>query len=106
MTEPSETERAAKSALGQLKLHSPTWVSLIRKHIAKLKREKRDAFDHGYLIAVANIVNLHDEPGIAEDVLRELGVSPNAVRRLDLCDYDAKPLRALFREIKRRDGLK
>ena len=105
MSEAKETERTAMSALKQLKLHSPTWATLIRKYITRLKREKRDAFDHGYLIAVANIMNLHDEDTIAEDVLRELGVSPNAIKRLDLCEYDAKPLQALFREIKRRDAL-
>jgi hypothetical protein len=99
-----ELEKTALSALKNLKPHSPSWVTLIKKYIAQLKRERKDAFTHGYLIAVANIVNMHGETVIAEDVLRDLGGSPNAIRRLDLTDYDAKPLRALFREIKRRDA--
>lgn len=65
--------------------------------------EAHDAFTHGYLIAVSNLINLHDEPTIAEDVLRELGETEAVIKRLDLCEYDAKPLRKLFREIKRRE---
>lgn len=65
------------------------------------EQAKKDSFHHGYLIAVANIVHLHDEPTVARDVLQELGVTEGEIKRLDLCDYDAKPLRKLFREISR-----
>ncbi len=62
-------------------------------------------FNAGYLIAVANIVNLHGEDTIAEDVLRQLGTDASVLKGLDLSDYDLKPLRALFREIERKDAI-
>ena len=67
--------------------------------------EKR-AFHHGYLIAVANIVNLHGEDTIAEDVLMQLGISCSTMERMELSDYDKKPLRRLFREIDRKANLR
>lgn len=63
----------------------------------------RDEFMAAYLIAVANIIHLHDQPTIAEDVLREAQVNRNILKDMGFSDYDLKPLRALFREIERRD---
>ena len=63
---------------------------------------KKDAFTQGYLLAVSNIVNLHGEDVVAEDVLDQLGETEGCIKRLDLCDYDAKPLRKLFRGISQR----
>ncbi|WP_404480011.1 hypothetical protein [Novosphingobium sp. BL-52-GroH] len=60
------------------------------------------SFEAGYLIAVANIMHLHGDEVIAEDVLREGDIRANAVRRLDVNDFDARPLRKLFREMKRK----
>lgn len=68
--------------------------------------QDKGAFEAGYLIAVANIVHLHDEPVIAVDVLRESGIRPNAVRRLKIDDYDASVLRRLFRQIRRQELMK
>jgi hypothetical protein len=62
-------------------------------------------FQAGYLIAVANIMNLHGEDVVAEDVLRELGATASVLRDMDLSDYDLKPLRKLFREIERKRKL-
>jgi len=62
-----------------------------------------DWFAAGYLIATANIMHLHGEDTVAEDVLRELGATEGIIKRLDLCDYDAKVLRRLFRILSRRD---
>lgn len=53
------------------------------------------AFKTGYLIACCNLVNLHDEPCIASDVLAEAGITTADVRAMDLCEYDAKALRAI-----------
>lgn len=50
------------------------------------------AFNHGYVLACCNIANLHDEPSIAFDVLRELGITKAEVKAMELCDYDAKAL--------------
>ena len=72
----------------------------------RINQAKSDAFAHGYLIAVANIMNLHGEDVIAEDVLRELGESESAIKRLDLTEYDAEPLRKLFRVIARIDAVR
>jgi len=66
---------------------------------------KKNSFHHGYLIATANIVNLHGEDIIAGDVLNELGLTEGIIKKLDLSDYDAKPLRRLFREISRKRRL-
>lgn len=75
-------------------------IETLEARIAEL--EGRDQFKAGYLIAVANIMHLHHEDVIAEDVLRELGATEDVLKRLDLSDYDAKPLRKLFRNINRQ----
>lgn len=59
-------------------------------------------FNCGYLIAVANIMNLHDAGTIAKDVLLQLGVQSRVLNDLDLSDYDLKPLRKLFDDIERK----
>lgn len=53
---------------------------------------KLTEFQHGYVIACANLVNLHDQPGMAADMLRELGVSWDDVRGADLSKYDMAAL--------------
>lgn len=63
---------------------------------------ERGGFNAGYAMACANIVNLHGEDTIAEDVLAESGITLAEIKALDLTDYDMKPLRALFREIARK----
>jgi hypothetical protein len=61
--------------------------------VKRSKREKRDdwsiGFDAGYVCAVANIIRLHREPGIAKDVLREN--PPEAWG--DISEYDFKTLK-------------
>lgn len=71
-----------------------------------INQVRKDAFAHGYLIAVASIMNLHGEDVIAEDVLQELGETADAIERLDLTEYDAEPLKALFAEIERKANLR
>ena len=68
-----------------------------------IEGEKR-AFNLGYLIAVSNLVNMHDDTVAAEDLLRALGCSKAEMERFDLTDYDRKPLRRLFREMARKDA--
>lgn len=63
------------------------------------------AFRAGYLMAVANVCHLHDEPVVARDVLAELGIGVGCIRGLDLTEYDLSALRPLFREIERRKSL-
>lgn len=62
-------------------------------------------FNRGYMIAVANLMNLHGDEVIARDVLMQLGASREDMEALDLTDYDLEPLRALFDEIDRRAAL-
>ena len=69
----------------------------------RVEEAKRDSFTMGYLIATANIMNLHGEDVIAEDVLLQLCETEGVIKRLDLSDYDAKPLRKLFRNISRKE---
>jgi len=81
-------------------------LDALNEQLSQLKAErdttKRDSFAHGYLIAVANLMNLHGSEVEAEDVLGELGETEGVIKRLDLTDYDAQPLRKLFREISRK----
>lgn len=55
----------------------------------------KDAFNHGYVLACCTVANLHDEPGIAFDVLQELGITAKAVEAMGLCEYDAAGLRKI-----------
>jgi len=59
-------------------------------------------FDFGYLIATANILHLHDNPVIAADVLGELNLNRNILKRFDLSDYDRQSLNKAFDELERR----
>jgi len=56
------------------------------------------AFKAGYLIACCNIAHLHDEPGIACDVLAEAGITQADVKAMDLCEYDIKALTEIRRQ--------
>ena len=69
--------------------------------IAKRKAENEWelGFSYGVLYAVARIVELHDEPGIAADVLNESGVDP---RRAE--SYDRKFINKAARELRGRRG--
>lgn len=62
-------------------------------------------FNAGYILACANIVNQHDEPGMAADVARELGVSWDEVKRMRLSPYDMAALRKIKR-YGRRDAFR
>jgi hypothetical protein len=59
-----------------------------------------DAFVRGYVTATANLVSLHDQPGMARDMLLQLGKVD--WRKVD--EYDRKVLReaGVFRELHNR----
>jgi hypothetical protein len=61
------------------------------------------SFDIGYLMAVANIIHLHEEPTIATDVLRDGQVSRKTLESFDLSEYDVRVLTPLFDDIDRQD---
>lgn len=65
--------------------------------LATSEEAARAAFNHGYVLACCNIANLHDQPEIAFDILRELGVTRAQVRAMNLCDYDRQALRHIER---------
>lgn len=67
--------------------------------MSKLTNEM--SFHAGYVIAVANVCHLHGDPTIATDVLRELGISIEAVEDLKLTDYDLEALKPLFAQIEK-----
>lgn len=50
-------------------------------------------FDHGALMAVATLVRLHDQPGMAADVLINMGLSDADCSGLD--EFDKMTLRRL-----------
>lgn len=56
------------------------------------------AFKTGYLIACCNLVHLHDEPGLACDVLAEGGINQADVKAMGLSGYDAEALKAIRKE--------
>ncbi|MET3602193.1 hypothetical protein [Martelella mangrovi] len=49
-------------------------------------------FKRGYLIACCNLVNLHHDTVVANDVLQQCGISENDVSRMNLTEYDAVAL--------------
>lgn len=67
------------------------------KKKAALARE----FRRGYYAACANLVAMHGEGNVAEDVLRAYG----AIDFGDINDFDYNRLRAVAKEIKRKNKL-
>lgn len=65
---------------------------------AKFGAAEKTAFEHGYVLACCNIVNLHDEPTIAHCTLSELGITREAVKDMNLSEYDLKALRKIERD--------
>lgn len=57
-----------------------------------------DDFITGYLLACANLVHLHDRPGLAADVLHEAQITWADVQRLGLTDFDLAALRKIRQE--------
>lgn len=64
--------------------------------MSETEGEKR-AFNAGYVLACCNLQNLHDEPTIAADVLREIGISRSQVRDMGLSEYDMSALREILK---------
>jgi hypothetical protein len=86
----------ADIALAALAASPPTSeLEALRKRVAELEREKRDAFNHGYVIACCNISNLHNDEVIAHDVLANLGVAKHEVVAMDLSEYDLTALKKI-----------
>ena len=68
-----------------------------------MSEETKTAFNQGYLIACANIVHLHDEGVVAEDVLSELGITRSQMEAaMKGNDFDLPVVRKLYREIERK----
>lgn len=95
---PFDTVEAAKlAAQADYEARIRSALSAQVQYVAEDGERVKAAFNHGYVIACCNITNLHDEPGIAHDTLRELGVTKAEVKKMGLCDYDAKALRDIER---------
>lgn len=77
---------------------------LANNAILLINAAEKAAFDHGYLIATANIQHLHGEEVIAADVLRELGISRAEFEDLGLCEYDHDVISPLYDNIEARDA--
>lgn len=50
-------------------------------------------FDDGILIAAATLVNTHDQPGMAADIIKEIGLEAHDCTNLD--EFDKKHLRKI-----------
>ena len=79
---------AAKNALGPGGLTS----LLVEEAAAEIEKLRQNSFSNGYLLACCNLVNLHDRPELANDVLGEAGITQAEVKAMDLSEYDARAL--------------
>lgn len=72
------------------------------------KGKKLSKFDHGYVIAVSNLINLHGDTVIAEDVMAQAGIKWADVEASDLTEYDMDALKQIkgpeaFHDIKEKE---
>lgn len=58
--------------------------------------KQRNDFAVGYLLAVANIVNLYGEQTIAKEVLLQSGLTRTDMGRCGFTEYDTDALGPLF----------
>lgn len=58
-----------------------------------MTEEEISAWKNGYLIACCNLVLLHDEPCLANDVLMEASITKADIKRMDLTETDKSALR-------------
>lgn len=65
-----------------------------------MAKKKLSEFDQGVLMALANLILLHDEPGIAADVAHSFGLHRADITDMD--DFDKKSLKKMQGE---RGGL-
>ena len=73
--------------------------------VKALREANADAFNHGYLIAISTMLHQHDEPVVAEDALRDSGLTWGKVKKLGLDDFDLKVLRPVFKDMERKAAL-
>lgn len=72
---------------------------IVAQAIATARREGAEKnFNHGYLIAVANSLNLHNDDVIASDVMSQETISMKEIEALGLADYDLDVLKELYRD--------
>ncbi|MBA8851247.1 hypothetical protein FHW20_002182 [Ochrobactrum intermedium] len=57
--------------------------------------KERIEFQRGYVLACANIVNLHGPDVNVAEGFAQLNISRDDLKRLDLCDYDQNAIHAL-----------
>lgn len=81
----------------------PRAVSCIEALEAQVEGKERDAFAHGYLVAISTMLHQHNCPVTAEDAIRDAGFTLADAKRLGLDELDMKVLRPIFANIKRRD---
>lgn len=75
-----------------------TQLSMAEEQKGKVDDDVADkAFKFGYTLACCTLTNLHDQPGMAHDVLKDLGLTRQDVKAMDLSEYDAKALRKIER---------
>lgn len=59
--------------------------------------EADKAFKFGYTLACCTLVHMHDQPGMAKDVLKDIGLTRADAKAMNLTDFDAKLLRKIER---------
>jgi hypothetical protein len=58
----------------------------------ELAESRKKNFNAGYLIACCNLFNMHNEEGMAADILAEATITEEEVKALGLSEYDAAAL--------------
>lgn len=65
---------------------------------------EKNAWNFGYAIACANLINLYDQPSMAAEVMAQTNITLAEIEAMGLTDYDLEPLRTIFREERVLEG--
>jgi hypothetical protein len=67
-------------------------ASAVAEIVTALEKAEKDGFNSGYMLACCNLTNMHDQPGLASDVLAEAGMTEADVAAMGLSEYDRRAL--------------
>lgn len=94
------TQAAQNALLAQFRSFLDAAGLTLRDEVEAARSEE---YTRGYVVACGLLVALHDQPGMAADVIAQEGITWAQVKALDLSDYDMESLLQIRKE--RRSGL-
>lgn len=68
------------------------------KGVVTHAEEGESDFNHGYVIAGCNMMNLYDDEMIAQDTFDQLGITAKQIQAMGLTEYDLSALRRFLPE--------